>query len=62
MTAQYSQWRKASHSEANGHCVEVAHAADGTIRVRDTKAHGNGHIFELTRFERANLPHHLRSH
>jgi hypothetical protein len=49
MTAQYITWRKASHSEANGNCVEVAHA-DGTVGVRDSKTQ-HGPILEFTRTE-----------
>ena len=49
MTAQYITWRKASYSEANGNCVEVARAAS-TIAVRDSEA-PYGPILEFTRAE-----------
>lgn len=32
-----SEWRKSSHSGANGNCVEVADLEDGGIAVRDSK-------------------------
>ncbi|MEV5573680.1 DUF397 domain-containing protein [Spirillospora sp. NPDC052269] len=38
MTKNYTSWRKSSHSEPNGNCVEAGRAADGAIGVRDTKA------------------------
>lgn len=31
------QWRKSSHSYANGNCVETA-AAEGTVLVRDSNS------------------------
>jgi hypothetical protein len=41
-------WRKASHSTANGgDCVEVADH-DGTVLVRDTKQHPRAPIHEFT--------------
>jgi hypothetical protein len=59
MTAQYITWRKASHSEANGACVEVAHA-DGTIGVRDSKA-PYGPILEFTQAEWTTFVRSIRS-
>jgi Domain of unknown function (DUF397) len=31
-------WRKSSYSMSNGHCLEAARFADGSIGVRDSKA------------------------
>jgi hypothetical protein len=44
---KYAGWRKASHSDGTGNCVEVA-AADGSVGVRDSKQHGRGPVLEFT--------------
>ncbi|MQY05434.1 DUF397 domain-containing protein [Actinomadura macrotermitis] len=51
MTTQYLIWRKSSHSEANGACIEVARSLHGSIGVRDSKQRGTGPILDFTRSE-----------
>jgi hypothetical protein len=40
-------WQKASYSQSNGHCVEVARLTDGCIGVRDSKAVPGGHVLHF---------------
>jgi Domain of unknown function (DUF397) len=44
------QFRKASDSETTG-CVEAAALPDGEVRVRDSKAHGQGPVLAFTPHE-----------
>jgi hypothetical protein len=41
MDNTYTDWRKASHSNGSGQCVETASNA-GTVAVRDTANRGGG--------------------
>lgn len=44
-----AQWRKSSHSSAQGQCVEVATNLPGIVAVRDSKnPHGSKLVFSLT--------------
>jgi hypothetical protein len=42
-----ADWRKSTHSNGSGECVEVGHST-GRIAVRDTKDHGNGPMIHIT--------------
>jgi hypothetical protein len=42
----FTTWRKATYSHANGSCVEVA-ASPEAIGVRDTAQHGSGPVLQL---------------
>jgi Domain of unknown function (DUF397) len=41
-------WRTSSHSGNGGECVEVGHADDGMIMVRDTKNRVGGPVCRYT--------------
>jgi hypothetical protein len=40
-----ARWRKSSHSNAEGACVEVAFLDGGRVAVRDSKDRGAGPAF-----------------
>ncbi|GAA4303804.1 DUF397 domain-containing protein [Actinomadura luteofluorescens] len=61
MSMHYFAWHKSSHSNPDGHCVEVGQAADGTVGVRDTKLDDNGPILEFTADEWRTLLNKIRS-
>ncbi|OLT14377.1 DUF397 domain-containing protein [Pseudonocardia sp. CNS-139] len=44
------RWRKSTHSNDNGSCVELAALADGSVAVRDSK-HPDGSVLTFTRGE-----------
>jgi hypothetical protein len=45
-----ANWHKSTRSNPSGNCVEVSDSID-EVRVRDTKAKGNGPILTFTRDE-----------
>jgi hypothetical protein len=51
MNTHYTKWRKSSHSDPNGDCIEAGRASDGTVGVRDTQQHGRGPILQLSQSE-----------
>jgi hypothetical protein len=50
MSADPTEWVKASASGANGQCVEMRQRG-GTVEVRDTKDRGTGPSLGFTRAE-----------
>lgn len=48
MHEKYTGWRKSSYSGNANSCVEVGHAADGGVGVRDTKQDGHGPVLEFS--------------
>lgn len=47
MREAFTGWRKASYSDANGGCIEVA-AGPAAVGVRDTQQHGRGPVLEFS--------------
>ena len=47
MDRKNGDWRKASHSNGSGDCVEVGQAP-AVVLVRDTKQHGTGPVLRFT--------------
>lgn len=45
---KYAGWHKSTYSGNANSCVEIGHAADGGVGVRDTKQHGSGPVLEFT--------------
>ena len=48
---QSLSWVKATASDSNGSCVEVARTADGGRLVRDSKDRGSGPVLSFTAAE-----------
>jgi hypothetical protein len=40
-------WRKSSHSNGSGDCVEAGHAP-GAVLIRDTKDNGHGPVLRVS--------------
>lgn len=59
MNEYFTNWRKSSCSEPDGHCVEAGRAGDGTIGVRDTKL-DRSPIIEISHTEWARLLDRIR--
>lgn len=55
MIKNFAGWRVSSHSEAGGHCVEIARSTSDTIGIRDSTLRTKSPILELTRSEWAAL-------
>ncbi|MBW4719430.1 DUF397 domain-containing protein [Saccharothrix obliqua] len=55
-----ARWRKASYTEGNDNCVEVAHVTRG-VAVRDSK-NPDGPVLTFSPNGFAGLLNHLRSH
>ena len=51
MATYFTGWRKATRSDAQAGCVEVAFAADGRVGVRDSKLGEASPILEFTAHE-----------
>ncbi|RKS67691.1 uncharacterized protein DUF397 [Actinomadura pelletieri DSM 43383] len=56
------QWRKASHSEAGGHCVEVSRCTATAVAIRDSTLYSRSPVLELTSSEWTALLVAIRSH
>ena len=48
MHEKFTGWHKSTYSGNANSCVEIGHAADGAIGVRDTKQHGRGPVLEFS--------------
>lgn len=45
-TSKYVAWRKSTHSDGTGNCVEVA-KAPGLVAIRDSTQGGHGVVLEF---------------
>ncbi|RFU39436.1 DUF397 domain-containing protein [Actinomadura logoneensis] len=62
MTKNYTGWRKSSHSDPDGNCVQAGRAMDGTVGVRDTKAPLTAPLLEFTPSDWRAVLTELRAH